>query len=95
MALGVGVPLVVALAFASLSRTPVHAEGMHELPSISKLVGISPSAASAPPHATLAGLELSKLTLGDASATAPLPERRVAHLTIDPALQRAADASGT
>ena len=92
MALGVGVPLVVALAFASFSRTPVHAEGAHELPSISKLVGMTAAAASAPPHATLAGLELSKLTVGDTAATAPLPEKHVAHLTIDPALQRAADA---
>jgi peptidoglycan glycosyltransferase len=92
MALGVGAPLVVALAFASLSRTPVHAEGTHDLPSISKIVGITAAAASAPPHATLAGLELSKLTVGDTAATAPLPENRVAHLTIDPALQRAADA---
>ena len=92
MALGVGAPLVVALAFASFSRSSVHAEGVHDLPSISKLVGVSGSAASAPPHATLAGLELAKLTVGDTAATAPLPEKRVAHLTIDPALQRAADA---
>ena len=91
MALGVGVPVTAALAFVSLSRTSVHAEGPHELPSISKLVGITASAASAPPHAALAGLELSNLTVGDTAATAPLPEKRVAHLTIDPALQRAAD----
>jgi peptidoglycan glycosyltransferase len=91
MAVGVGAPLVVALAFASLSRSPVRAEGSHELPSISKLVSVTGAAASAPPHATLAGLELAKLTVGDTGATAPLPEKRVAHLTVDPALQRAAD----
>lgn len=92
MALGVGIPLVVALAFASFSRSSMHAEGVHELPSISKLVGLTSGAASAPPQATLAGLELSRLTVGDTAATAPLPGNRVAHLTIDPVLQRAADA---
>ncbi len=91
MALGVGAPLVVALAFASFTRTPVHAEGAHDLPSISKLVSGMSTAASAPPHANLAGLELAKMTVGDTSATAPLPDKRVARLTVDPALQRAAE----
>jgi membrane peptidoglycan carboxypeptidase len=92
MAFGVGVPLVGALAVATCSHSSLRAEGAHgELPSISKLVS-GTSAAVAPAPATLAGLELAKLTVGDTAATAPLPEKKVAHLTIDPALQRAADA---
>jgi membrane peptidoglycan carboxypeptidase len=92
MALGVGVPLVGALAVATCSHSSLRAEGPHELPSISKLVSGASGAAHAPPAATLAGLDLVKLAVGESTATAPLPEKRVAHLTIDPALQRAADA---
>jgi peptidoglycan glycosyltransferase len=92
MALGVGVSLVAAGAVATCSHSSLRAEGPHELPSISKLVSVASGAATAPPPSLLTGLELVKLTVGESSVTAPLPEKRVAHLTIDPALQRAADA---
>jgi cell division protein FtsI/penicillin-binding protein 2 len=74
------------------SRRGLRAEGAHgDLPSISTTVGGASPAAIAPPHATLAGLELAKLTIGDAMVTAPLPGKRVARLTVDPTLQRIAD----
>ena len=91
LALGVGAPLVVALAFVTFSRSSLRAEGAHgELPSIAKILG-GGSAASGPPPAMLAGLDLTKLTSGDAGVTAPLPEKKIAHLTVDPVLQRVAD----
>lgn len=93
LAFGVGVPLVAALALATCSHSPLRAEGAHgDLPAISKLVSGASIAAWAPPPANLAGLELTKLTVGDTLATAPLPEKKIARLTIDPALQRATEA---
>jgi len=93
LAFGVGVPIVLALAVATFARSSLRAEGAHgEPPSISKLVGGSSAAASAPPAAPLTGLELVKMTVGDATATAPLPDKKIAHLTIDPVLQRATEA---
>lgn len=90
MALGLTVP-VAGLCVLAWSRSSLRAEGSHvELPSISKIVGSSP-AAMAPAQATLVGLELAKLTVGDAVVTASLPEKRVARLTVDPTLQRIAD----
>jgi len=51
----------------------------------------SPSAAAKPPPLPpLTGIELDKLALRDDEATAAGPLGRVAHLSIDPALQRAA-----
>jgi peptidoglycan glycosyltransferase len=89
---GAGVALVLVLAVSPSARQTLRAEGAHgEVPSISKLVGGTAAAASAPPAATLAGLDLVKLTVGDTAATAPLPEKKVARLTIDPALQRIAE----
>lgn len=90
MALGVGVPLVLALAVA-LARTTLRAEGAHgDLPTISKIIGGAAAAASAPAPAALASLELTKMTVGDTSVTAPLADKKIAHLTVDPALQRIA-----
>ncbi len=88
LALGVGLPVVALLAIVPLAKSGVRAEGSHELPSISKLVsGIGrPS-----PPPSLTGLDLTKITLSDTTASAPLPDKKVAHLTIDPALQRVAE----
>ena len=92
MAVGVGVPLIVALAIVPLSRLRAEGTGAQgELPSISKIVGGSAAAAAAPPAPTLHGLELTKITVGETAATAPLPEKKVARLTVDPALQRIAE----
>ena len=43
-----------------------------------------------PPAPPLTGIEVDKLSLRDDEATAPAPFGRVAHLSVDPALQRAA-----
>jgi penicillin-binding protein A len=93
LAFGIGVPLVGALAL--VARSSLHAEGWRpgtaqgDLPSIAKVLG--GNAASAPPPAILSGLELATLTVGDTNVTAKLPEKKIAHLTVDPALQRVAD----
>ena len=95
LALGVGVPLVGALAF--FARSSLHAEGWRGgagpdgVPSIAKVLGGNAAAASGPPPAILAGLELATLEVGDTLVTAKLPEKKIAHLTVDPALQRVAD----
>lgn len=89
--MGVGVPLA-GLCVVALSRRGPPAPGTPEvLPSISRLVSGSSGAATAPPPATLAGLDLAQLTVGETIATAPLPDKRVARLTVDPALQRITD----
>ena len=87
LALGIGLPLVAVLAFVPF-RNGLRAEGSHELPSISKLV----SGVSHAPTPSLTGLDLTKISVNDLGATAPLPDKKVAHLTIDPALQRVAEA---
>ena len=43
-----------------------------------------------PEAPSLAGLDLARISVGEVDATAPLPRDRVAHLTIDTRLQRAA-----
>jgi peptidoglycan glycosyltransferase len=52
------------------------------------LLASVPSSPRVPP---LAGIDLTRIALGDDGATAPAAERRVARLTLDPELQRAAD----
>ena len=90
MAIAVGVPLVLALAIPIARRTfSVETDG----PSLAKLSGAAASAAAtAPPPPTLAGLDLARIELKESGATAPLPDKKVAKLAIDPALQRVADA---
>jgi membrane peptidoglycan carboxypeptidase len=91
MALGVGVPLALALAIG-FGRSALRAESAHgDLPTISRIVGGSVAAAAAPAPQSLANLELTKISLTDTTVTAPLGEKKVAHLTIDPALQRVAE----
>ncbi|MDB4943740.1 MAG: Cell division protein FtsI [Labilithrix sp.] len=91
IAAGVGVPLVVG-AYV-LSRSGSHAEGVPQgpLPSITRVLGNLPAAATAPPAPLLAGLDLTKLSTGEGGVTAPLAEKRTAHLTVDPVLQKVAD----
>jgi membrane peptidoglycan carboxypeptidase len=92
LAFGVGVPLVVALALVAFSRSSLRVEQAHgEQPSIAKVLPGSAGAASAPPPGILTGLELTTLTVFDTGVTAKLPEKKIAHLTVDPALQRVAD----
>ena len=90
LAIALGVPLVLALAIP-LARRTLRAETSG--PSIAKLTGqAAAAAAAAPPAPTLAGLDLGKIEVKDQVATAPLPDKKIAKLAIDPALQRAADA---
>lgn len=92
MALGVGVPLSLALALVVRGR--LHADEAHGgvAPAIvAKLTGPS-SAATAPPSPILAGLDPTKKTIADGVASVSFGEQKVAHLTIDPALQKTAEA---
>jgi cell division protein FtsI/penicillin-binding protein 2 len=84
--LAVGLPVLAVVAALVARRT--HAEPT----AIAKLTGPAAAvAAAAPPAPTLAGLDVAKLEVKDDGATVPLPDRRVARLAIDPALQRVAD----
>ncbi|HVH43729.1 MAG TPA: penicillin-binding transpeptidase domain-containing protein [Labilithrix sp.] len=87
VAVAVGVPLLIALAIPLARRSPrPETNG----PSIAKLSGPA-ATAIAPPLPTLAGLDLVKLDVKDQGVTAPLPDKKIARLAIDPALQRVAD----
>ncbi len=96
----------IAIGFASiavvLARAVTHGRGspeatppaaVLELPALP--APVAPVASSrAPSHPVappFAGLELTRIALGDDGASAPADEHRLAHLTLDPELQRAAD----
>lgn len=88
IALGVGGALVLTLALAPALRRSLRAEvPQGDAPALAKATPV-PAAAIAPPASALAGLDLTKIRLADAVATAPLPGNKTARLTIDPALQR-------
>src|SRR5687767_9187548 len=90
LALGIGVPLVIAGAL--LVRSTLRAEGPHA-PSIAKLSGPAAAAAAvAPPPPTLQGIDLAKLEVKDDKVTTPLPDKKIAKLTIDAQLQKTASA---
>src|SRR5687767_12372994 len=90
LALGIGVPVVIAGAL--LARHTLRAEGPHA-PSIAKLSGPAAAAAAiAPPPPTLQGIDLAKLDIREDKVLASLPDKKVAKLTVDPALQRTAQA---
>ncbi|MBX3192849.1 MAG: penicillin-binding protein [Labilithrix sp.] len=81
-------PIVALVAIIPLARRTLSAEGAHgDAPSIAKLIG---GAAAAPPAPKLAGLDLTKIAINDGEVTAPLPDKKVARLTVDPALQNIA-----
>ncbi|MBX3264357.1 MAG: penicillin-binding protein [Labilithrix sp.] len=89
VAVAVGVPLVIALA-VPLARRTLRAET--NAPSIAKLSGAAAAAAAvAPPPPSLTGLDLTRIEAKDGGVTAPLPDKRVARLAVDPVLQRVAD----
>jgi peptidoglycan glycosyltransferase len=60
----------------------VNAPAVVERPTLPPLLSRTPP---------LAGIDLTRIALGDDGATAPAAEHRVARLTLDPELQRAAD----
>jgi membrane peptidoglycan carboxypeptidase len=89
VAVAVGVPLVIAIGIPLARRTLRADPG----PPIVKLSGPAAAAAAvAPSPPTLAGLDLTQLTVKDQGVTAPLPDKKSARLAIDPSLQRVADA---
>ncbi len=85
IALGLGLPLAVAGLYA-LSRRGAPA-GDAGTPTIAKLFA---SGAAAPAPASLAGLDITNISMADNVATAPLPSKRTARLTLDTNLQNAA-----
>src|SRR5256885_3371601 len=92
LALGVGFPLVLTVAVVSLARRSARADLVGDATSIAKLgPAAAAAAATAPPPPTLAGLDPTKMTLGEDGARAPIGDKRVARLTVDPGLQKTAD----
>jgi hypothetical protein len=89
---GVLVGLAVGAAFLARSRPRV-ALPVPVVPSAAPAAIVErPILPPAPPRfPPLAGIDLTKIALGDDGATAPAAEGRVARLTLDPELQRAAD----
>ncbi|HEY8077895.1 MAG TPA: penicillin-binding transpeptidase domain-containing protein [Labilithrix sp.] len=86
-----GVPLVLTVAVVSLSRRSVHADLPADATSIAKLgPAAAAAAAAAPPPPTLAGLDATKMVVTDDGVHAPLADKRVAHLTVEPGLQKIA-----
>ncbi len=89
LAVAAGVPLLLAVAIPLVRRSsPTELDG----PALAKLSATAAAAAAvAPPPPSLVGLDLTKIEIKDNVATAPLPDKKIARLAIDPALQRAAD----
>lgn len=84
-------PLGLALVLVPAARTSLRSANAQG--PIAKLSGpAAAAAASAPPPPTLSGLDPIKMkALGDAM-TAPLTDKKTAKLTVDPALQKTAEA---
>jgi cell division protein FtsI/penicillin-binding protein 2 len=85
------VGLVAVGAVLVRQRAGHHAEALApavlEPPSIARIL---PLAAPEPGPSPLAGLDLARIAVDDDGAMAPAADHRVAHLTLDPELQRAA-----
>lgn len=89
VAVAVGLPLALAITVPLLRRSSSPVE---KAPSSTKQSSAPPAAlAIAPPVSSLVGLDLAKLELTERGATASLPDKRTAKLSVDPALQRAAN----
>jgi cell division protein FtsI/penicillin-binding protein 2 len=91
--LGVGVVAAVGVIGLILARrhvrVPTPAAVSTAAPAV--LVAAPPSPPPPPRVPPLAGIDLTRIALGDDGATAPAASGRVARLTVDPELQRAAD----
>jgi cell division protein FtsI/penicillin-binding protein 2 len=89
VAVAVGVPVALAIVVPLVQRSRRIAT---ETPSIAK-VSSHPAVevVAPPPPPVLGGLDLGKLEVKDDGVSAPLGEKKIAKLTIDPALQRVAD----
>lgn len=94
LALAVGAPLAITLALLPFARRQQGDDGALTAPlapSLSKIVSGSAVSASGPPAKALAGLDLVHLSTEGGTATAPLPDRHLARLTVNASLQRAAE----
>lgn len=95
--IGTGVVLVASAALIPMARRSVagvKGQAGPETPSIAQVTGAASTDApvSPAPAAALKGLDLTRIQLDDAGGTAPLPGKKTARLTIDPAMQRFANA---
>lgn len=89
VAVAVAVPVLFGLAIAVAHRG--HADVT--MP-ITKLTGSQAAAAAvAPPPPSFAGIDLTKIDVRETGATAPLPDKRTAKLSLDPTLQNVASAT--
>jgi cell division protein FtsI/penicillin-binding protein 2 len=85
-ALAVGAVAALRLAGGGISRAHAGAPGEAD-PAAMRATPADKAPAPGPPFA---GLELTHMSVTDGEATAPLPGKRVAHLTIDTRLEKAA-----
>ncbi len=86
-----GAALVAALAagLVPLARS-LHGGVAHASLTDESIAKIAPGPAQAPPPPPLTGLDLTRVGIDDTGASAPLADRKVARLTIDPVLQKRA-----
>ncbi len=76
--------------FRGVPRAHASLGGGSDDPSAMRVVSLAQAAAPPQMMPPFAGLDLARISLGETEATAALPNKRVAHLTIDTRLQRAA-----
>jgi peptidoglycan glycosyltransferase len=92
MALGVGTPLALALALYGRGKLRADVTQPADVPGLVARLTSHPPAAVAPPAPILTGIDFTKTTVSDTVASVAFAEKRVANLTVDPALQRTAQA---
>lgn len=90
VAVAIGAPLVLALALPVTRRFLEEAAPLDGAP-IAKVARPGQAAPKAAASPSLAGLDLTKMSLGAAGATAALPDKRTARLAIHTDLQRATE----
>lgn len=90
--IGVLLPVVVVAGLTPMARRTLHAEIAQAASSadlsLAKVAPVKPP----PLPPSFAGMDLAHIGLDDAGASAALPDRRTARLTVEPAMQRAAAA---
>jgi penicillin-binding protein A len=88
-----GVVVGLAATAVFLARARLHTGQATTAPTVALPAVVErPALPPAPPRVPpLTGIDLTKIAVGDDGATAPAAEHRVARLTLDPELQRAAD----
>ena len=91
--LGAGVAVGLAAITVYFARAHVAGTRLPAVPASAPAAIVDrPALPPLPPRSPpLAGVDLTRIALGDDGATAPAADHRVARLTLDPELQRAAD----